>query len=101
MSHTGPLGLPRPGVRCNQSIAFEVARTYTGEEKDNIESNLSSQIDHPVHLEQGLDIGSGTGSTDVVVDVGGSFIEDEELSDIRDALFNEGLQVSGWRIGNI
>lgn len=100
MTHKGPLGVPRPGVVCQQHIIFELEDALRGQDKDDLQSALESTLDYSVSVEEGISFDEG-GSTDVRINTNQSTVENEDFDQARQALITEGYSPSGWRIGDV
>lgn len=95
MTHTGPLGIPRPGIVCRPKIIFELEGP-----RDVDTSGLATSIDGTIRTQEGL----RPGTIDLIITTGDATIENETFNDIRDAVTVEismTHNVTGWRIGQV
>lgn len=101
MTHRGPLGVPRPGVRCEPHLAVEIGETLTEQEKDQLQTNLENRVNYSVSVQEGVSFDEGDATSDVVFAIGGASVSNEEFDEVRNALIEEGRSIAGWRIGNV
>lgn len=99
MPHNGPLGGPRPMIRCNQDVIFELGTAMRSEDQNALQSNLSNNIDENITVEQGLSF--DTGATEVRIETTSSTVDNDVFEEYRRELIDQGVQISGWRIGEI
>lgn len=92
---TGPLGMPRPGVRCDQQLTVQLLGDIDDVDVDAIEDNISQSVSvsvRPARL---------AGDIDVIVKKGSSLFLDEDLDEmlggVRQAVLDTN-EVEGWRV---
>ena len=86
-------------IRCNQDVIFELGTVMRSEDKNALQSNLSDSIDARVSVDQGLSF--DTGATEVRIETTSSTVDNDVFEEYRRALMDEGVQIAGWRIGEV